>query len=264
MIPGVQSQDQKDKQIRMLGLRIDNLTMSEALDWIMNRIQSRAHGAQISFINAHCANVARKHSKYRGILASSDLVLADGIGMKVAGDLLEKPIVENVNGTDMFPLLCSQLDKCSGRVYLLGGGPGVADKVASWISSHYPDIRIVGARSGFFSERQNQLEVAAIKRARPDVLLVAMGVPRQELWITKNLEASGARIGIGVGGLFDFYSGRIPRAPKWLRKAGLEWMYRLYQEPGRMWQRYMIGNFSFAYRVMLERFELRASLQRIP
>lgn len=177
MIPGVQSQDQKDKQIRMLGLRIDNLTMSEALDWIMNRIQSRAHGAQISFINAHCANVARKHSKYRGILASSDLVLADGIGMKVAGDLLEKPIVENVNGTDMFPLLCSQLDKCSGRVYLLGGGPGVADKVASWISSHYPDIRIVGARSGFFSERQNQLEVAAIKRARPDVLLVAMGVP---------------------------------------------------------------------------------------
>jgi len=253
-----------NKEVHFLGIRIDNLLMSEAVDWISNRIRANsASTAQVSFVNAHCANIAGKDQEYRRVLDSSDLVLADGIGMKVAGTLLNRPIAQNVNGTDMLPSLCSEAGRLNGSIYLLGGEPGVAARVASWISKNYPAVRIAGARSGFFPESESDSEVAAIRAAKPDLLLVAMGVPRQEQWIAQHLEACGARVAIGVGGLFDFYSERIPRAPQWLREIGLEWTYRLYQEPGRMWQRYLVGNFVFIYRIVLEKFHALPSLQEM-
>ncbi len=251
------------KRVNILGLRIDNLRMSEALDWIANQIRLNLPGAQVSFVNAHCANIANKDTKYMRILGESALVLADGIGMKLAGSLLERPVAQNVNGTDMLPLLCSRLEQINGSIYLLGGEPGVAPKVASWITTHFPKVRIAGARSGFFPEGQTTQELEAICAAKTDVLLVAMGVPRQEYWIAEHLPATGACVALGVGGLFDFYSGRIPRAPQWLREVGLEWTYRLYQEPGRMWHRYIVGNLAFLFRVVKVRFHSVGPLQEV-
>lgn len=242
-----------EKQIRILDIRIDNIRMAEALDWIVNRIQLRLPPAQLSFVNAHCANVARTAPAYKEILDRSALVLADGIGMKLAGTLLKRPLAQNVNGTDMLPRLCRALQDIQGSVYLLGGLRGVAENVALWMSRNYPDLRVVGVQDGFFPETETSQVIDTIRSAKADVLLVAMGVPRQEIFIGQYLEKTGVHVAMGVGGLFDFYSGRISRAPQWLRELGLEWVYRLYQEPRRMWHRYIVGNLLFMYWVMRER-----------
>lgn len=222
--------------------------MQTALDTLEHWI-SRGACKQVSFLNAHCVNVAQRDPEYRRSLFNSDLVLADGIGVKVAtrhqGDLLK----DNLNGTDLFPQLCHRLNTTGGaRVFLLGGRPGVAEGVADWISTRFPKLKIVGHHHGYFDSSQDVVE--RIKVSKAQVVLVALGVPRQETWISQNLLHLNSVV-LGVGGLFDFYSGKQKRAPLWLRKLNLEWAYRLWREPGRMWRRYLIGNLIFLSRLAL-------------
>jgi N-acetylglucosaminyldiphosphoundecaprenol N-acetyl-beta-D-mannosaminyltransferase len=129
----------------------------------------------------------------------------------------------------------------------------VASAAAEWAQRQFPELRIAGTHGGYFDDGGEAAVLAAIRDSGADVLLVAMGVPVQDLWLRRNLKKSGATVGIGVGGLFDFYGGRIPRAPQWLREIGGEWIYRLLQEPRRMWRRYLVGNFAFLWRVVRER-----------
>lgn len=236
----------------LLGLRIDNVTMRQALDWIMRKLDGTAFH-QISFLNADCVNQAYLDSDYREILRRSSRVLADGVGLRWGCRLLGQEIRENVNGTDIFPLLCERLRGTGKRLFLLGAAPGVAQDVREWIETNYPGVIVCGVRHGFFTADEEPEVLQIIAESQADLLLVAMGVPRQEKWIARAAAASGVKLAMGVGGLFDFYSGRIPRAPLWLRELSLEWTYRLYQEPRRMWRRYLIGNFVFLWRVFKER-----------
>ncbi|MFQ5749770.1 MAG: WecB/TagA/CpsF family glycosyltransferase [Planctomycetota bacterium] len=242
-----------DRRARILGIRIHNLTMEESLQAILSRLD-RPGAGQVSFVNAHCANLAWKDPEYRRILDTSDLVFADGIGMQVAGRILGCPIRDNVNGTDLFPRLCAILEGTGKRVFLLGGRDGVAAGVRGWIARHHPGTVVCGIQNGFFSLAEEDQIVARIRDARADVLLVALGVPAQEKWIARVQADTTARLAFGVGGLFDFYSGRIPRAPGWMQRSGVEWVWRLAQEPGRMWKRYLLGNFTFLFCVLRERF----------
>lgn len=242
-------------ELSVLGIRIDNLTMTESLEWIRAAIEKETP-AQVSFLNPHCANVACRDGAYFQSLEDSALTLADGIGLKIAGKLLGREIRQNVNGTDLFPRLCAELAGTGQGLYLLGGRPGVPEAVRDWITEHHPGVTVSGVRNGYFSEAEEPDIVEAIRRSGASVLLVAFGVPKQELWIARHLDALGVPVVLGVGGLFDFFSGRIPRAPLWMREIGLEWVYRLYQEPGRMWQRYLVGNGTFLLRVLAERFGL--------
>jgi N-acetylglucosaminyldiphosphoundecaprenol N-acetyl-beta-D-mannosaminyltransferase len=239
--------------IHHLGVRIDNLRMQEACEWIAKRAQWRGRAAQVSFVNAHCMNVSCTDDLYRDVLQRSELVLADGIGMKLAGRLLRQPVAQNVNGTDLFPLLCDILRRQGSSVYLLGGEPGVAEEVERWVNTNYPGCKVAGTHHGFIPANEEPLVAEAIRQSGAEVLLVAMGVPGQEKWIARNLQSSGVAVAIGVGGLFDFYSNRIPRAPQWLRELGMEWTYRLACEPRRMWRRYIVGNVIFLGRVMQQR-----------
>jgi len=243
------------------GIRLLNLGMDELVGAILTAVERRTR-TQIAFVNPDCVNIAARDPIYRAALARADWVCPDGIGMKIAGRILERPIRQNLNGTDLFPRLCAALAGTGHRVYLLGARPGVAAAVARWARRRYPGIKIAGCRSGYFDENEEAQIVEAIRRSRADVLLVAMGAPRQELWLQRNLERTGASVGIGVGGLFDFYGGRIPRAPLWLREIGGEWVYRLLQEPRRMWRRYLIGNAVFLWRVTRERFATTAGSDR--
>jgi len=239
---------------QILGVRIDNMTQDEALDYIDNAIENGNSETQVAFVNADCLNKAARNREYKLLLNSTSLVLADGIGIKMAGTLLSRPIKQNVNGTDMFPHLCARLEKKGGRLFLLGARSEVVKQLADRIRIQYPGIVICGAADGYFKDEDAQVkEIAA---SAPDLLLVALGAPRQELFIARNAHRLGAKVSIGVGGLFDFYSGRIPRAPQWLRDAGLEWTYRLYQEPGRMWKRYLVGNLLFLARALWEKIGL--------
>ncbi len=239
--------------VRHLGIQIDNLKMREACDWIAERARGSEPPCQVSFVNAHCMNVSCTDAQYREVVRSSALVLADGIGMKLAGKLLRQPVVQNVNGTDLFPLLCKQLGEQGSSIFLLGGKPGVPEEVEGWIRNHYPACNVVGTHHGYVSGEEEAGVAEQIRQSGASVLLVAMGVPAQEKWIARNLDRTGAAVAIGAGGLFDFYSNRIPRAPQWLREMGLEWAYRLRCEPRRMWRRYIVGNVLFLARVLRER-----------
>lgn len=234
------------------GLPIDNLSMTEALASILGE-RADARPKQVSFINVDCVNRACTDEHYRDILVTSDLRLGDGIGLRIAGRLLGSEIRENVNGTDLFPRLCAQLAARGESLFLLGGRPGVAQAAAEWAASRHPGLRIAGTRHGYFAEAETPAVIEEINASGAAVLLVAFGAPRQEKWIRSHLQELRVNAALGVGGLFDFYSGRIPRAPQWLREVGLEWSYRLYQEPGRMWRRYLVGNLVFLWRVLRER-----------
>lgn len=236
------------------GLAITNTTMQEALDWIVARVRGR-EPALVAFVNPDCLNIAYRQAGYRRVLQAAERVLPDGIGIKLGCRILGVGLRENVNGTDMFPLLCERAEAEGLSLFLLGARPGVAEAAAAEMRQRRPALRIVGIRHGYFETHETAAVLEEINRSGADILLVAFGAPRQELWLAEHGEQLAPVVRMGVGGLFDFYSGRIPRAPLWMREIGLEWLYRLMQEPGRMWRRYIIGNPLFLYRVWRQRLK---------
>jgi N-acetylglucosaminyldiphosphoundecaprenol N-acetyl-beta-D-mannosaminyltransferase len=239
--------------VRIQGLQLVNLSLEESLVAIEQALESRQM-TRIAFVNPDCINQAAKDDAYRHSLAAADWVFIDGSGMRLAGRILGQPVRANVNGTDLFPLLCAEMAKQGQRLFLLGARPGMAEATAAWAQQHFPTLQIAGTQHGYYAAEEEDAVIARIRDSKTDVLLVAMGAPRQDLWLERHQTATGATIAMGVGGLLDFYSGRIPRAPLWMRRTGLEWVYRLLQEPKRMWRRYLIGNFVFVGRILLERW----------
>lgn len=249
------SQATPPQRVCIYGVTVHNLSQTEALDR-MDAMLGEATPRSVCFVNPDCVNIAARDAAYRNAVAAAALALPDGIGMKIAGDLLATPIRQNVNGTDLFPHLCARLAASGKRLFLLGGRDGVAQNVAAWARTRYPALQIAGTHHGYIAEAELPALLEEIRASNTDMLLVAMGAPRQELFLKAHLAASGARLGMGVGGLFDFYSGRISRAPAWVREIGCEWVYRLLQEPGRMWRRYLVGNVLFLLRVGAQKFGL--------
>ena len=234
----------RSRSAKVLGVRFFSGKMEEALE----KIETLARSGQnhhVAFINAHCLNIACKNESYRQILKECSWVFADGIGARIGAKLLGYSVEENVNGTDMFPLLAER----PLRIYLFGGAPGVAEKALKNARARNGKAEFVGCADGFFKARSQEEIFAELLQLKVDVLLVALGVPRQEEWISGNLEKLPGCVAIGVGGLLDFVSERIPRAPLWMRKLNLEWCFRLYCEPVRLFKRYIIGNPLFILRV---------------
>jgi N-acetylglucosaminyldiphosphoundecaprenol N-acetyl-beta-D-mannosaminyltransferase len=228
--------------------------MEDAILTIMDRLYADSP-SHVCFVNAHCANLAYSDSEYSRVLHTATFSFPDGVGLRLAGKLLGRQIPYNVNGTDLFPLLCAALEETEAGVFLFGGRPGIAEGVRDWIGTHYPDVHVSGWRHGYFSPEEEPILLRQIADSGARLLLVALGAPLQDLWIHRHLPMLGVQVAMGVGGLFDFYSGHTPRAPLWLRRRSGEWLYRLYQEPGRMWRRYVIGNPLFLARVMREWFQ---------
>ena len=241
------------RRVSMLGVSIDNITVGDALDVIDGWLHTRG-ARHVAFVNADCLNIAVRRAHYRRVLGETSLTLGDGIGLKIAGQLLGRPMRQNVNGTDLFPRLCELADRRRARIFLLGARPAVVEGVRAWIAERHPGAFVCGTHHGYFDAQSEPAVIDAIRASAPDLLLVALGAPRQDEWLAAHLGATGAAVGIGVGGLFDFYSGRIPRAPVWMRELGLEWVFRLAQEPRRMWRRYLVGNVLFLVRVLRERW----------
>ncbi len=240
------------KKLEILRIRIDNFTMAESIETILQWL-GELRSRQICFVNADCANIAYRSPDYLNVLNDSTLCLADGIGLKIAGKLLGQEIAQNVNGTDMFPLLCKSLDQTDFGLFLLGARPEVVEGVANWVHGNYPDLKLCGYHHGYFNSDEEPEIIRKIKNSGAHLLLVALGAPGQDIWISRHLDETGVRVAMGVGGLFDFYSGRISRAPVWVREIGMEWFYRFLQEPGRLWKRYFVGNSVFLSRVLREK-----------
>lgn len=254
------------ERVRIVDVELDNLSMDKAVGRIHALLDAAGPPAQVCFVNPACVNIAARRRDYRAVLRHARLVLPDGIGLKIAGDLLSTPLRQNVNGTDLFPRLCAELAGTGHGIYLLGGRPGVAAQAARQACERHPQLHIAGHHHGYF-DLDDAREVArvlqAMRASGASLLLVAMGVPQQDLFIARHLRATGASVAMGVGGLFDFASGRMPRAPQWLRELGGEWVYRLMREPARMWRRYLIGNFTFLSRVLGQRLGHERAVCRV-
>jgi len=236
--------------VHINGVAIRNVTMDEALPLIAQWVQDGSKQS-VFFVNADCMNISAKDEGYRDCLTANDtVVFADGVGIKLAGQLSQQPIRDNVNGTDMFPLLCAQSAQNGQRIFLLGAREGIAETARQNMMEKISGLNICGAHHGYFDLDDCDDVLAAINEAQPDILLVGLGAPRQERFIHRHRDRINAPVAMGVGGLFDFYAGRIPRAPTMLRNNGLEWTWRLAMEPRRMWKRYLVGNFTFMGRVM--------------
>jgi exopolysaccharide biosynthesis WecB/TagA/CpsF family protein len=233
--------------LNLFGLPLVDAPMRRVLDRLMATLHA-GKPRHVAFVNAHCVNVADGDADYRQALGRAAHLLPDGSGLALAAGLQGRRFAANLNGTDLVPQLCRRLARARRSVFLLGGRPGVAEAAAAELQRRAPGLRVAGARDGYFSPADEAAVIEEVNASGADVLLVAFGVPRQELWIDGNLARLAAPLVMGVGGLFDFMSGRIPRAPLALRRLGLEWTYRFYQEPRRMYRRYVIGNPRFVAR----------------
>lgn len=237
-------------RINIFDILIANVTLARAIELIDEAVMAHSP-TSIYFVNADCLNISVGDREYRKILNDAEYVFGDGIGVRIASRIAGTPIVDNVNGTDMLPFLCELCARKGYSLYLLGGKPGIAARVKEHLDVQCDGLDIRGCRDGYFDMKNQSDEViACINDADVDVLLVAFGAPFQEKWIYTSRHQLNCSVRIGVGGLFDFYSGAKPRAPLWMRRNGIEWLHRLAYEPRRLWRRYIVGNPLFLFRVI--------------
>lgn len=197
----------------------------------------------ICFANAHTVNTAKDNGCFATAIHNA-LMLNDGIGVEIASKwLYGRPFPDNLNGTDFTPELLDRLPRGT-RVFLIGSPPGVAERAAQAIASQHSHIKIVGTQNGFFAVEEEASLLTRIKASAADLVLVAMGHPRQEIWAARNVDRLGMTV-MCVGALLDFYAGTARRAPLWLRRLRVEWAFRLFREPRRLARRYIVGNAAF-------------------
>ncbi len=219
--------------VEILGLRVDRVSTEEALAAIDGFIAARTPHHVVT-ADASMVVHARQDAELRAIVDGADLVTPDGAGILWAGRLLGTPIPHKVSGVDLVGDLCRLSPATGHRIFFFGAGPQVAQEAAERMRERFPGTRIVGVRDGFFSPAQEPEVVAEIKAAAPDIVLVALGIPKQEKWIARHKAALGCPVFIGVGGSFDVHSGRVQRAPVWMQRGSLEWLYRLSKNPRKI------------------------------
>lgn len=251
------------RTIPLLGLPICDTTLAEAAAALTRRAV-RGQRTQVCFVNAHCVNVAARDPTYLATLQNSDLLYADGSGMRIAARLAGHKLRANVNGTDLFPLLCREASAVGLGIALLGARPGVAERCAENMTSRYPGLRIVWTHHGYLPATDHSAMIDSLNDSGADMLFVAMGVPAQELWVASHAVRIAAPVTLAVGALFDFYAGDVPRAPVRLRALGLEWVWRLLLEPRRLFGRYVLGNPLFLARIVVRRVMGIAHLRHSP
>jgi N-acetylglucosaminyldiphosphoundecaprenol N-acetyl-beta-D-mannosaminyltransferase len=227
------------------GILIDRLHRPEVLSRIDQYVQSR-RPHQIVTVNADFLSIAEREPDFIELLNAAAISVPDGMPLIWLSRLLGKPLPERITGTDLLTE-CAALAAAKGyRIFLLGAAPGVADAVAQHLTTRYPGLQIAGTYSPpYFAGRDTAAEaamVAVVREAQPDLLFVAMGTPKQERWIYNHLDVLGVPVCIGVGGVFNFITGRIPRAPRLLQQLGMEWLFRLVLEPRRLWRRYLVDD----------------------
>lgn len=230
-------------------VKIDVLDSGEALErckeiLIGNKCQS------LFFINAHCFNVAVKNPEYLNALNKADMLLNDGIGMKLGSYFAGIRFRENMNGTDFIPEVIRIAHTLSMSAFLIGAKPGVAESAAAILNLKAGYRFVAGYHNGYFNKTEEAEIIESINKSKAELLILGMGVPIQELWINQHMQyLPHVKLAVAGGAIIDFISGNIKRAPVWMRKAGLEWLYRFIHEPRRLFKRYFIGNFVFLLNV---------------
>jgi len=236
------------RRVSVVGCDIDALTFDETLAAIDRLVRAR-RPVQHCAVNAGKIVLMHKQPRLLAIVRSCALVNADGQSVVWASRFLGRPLPERVAGVDLFQALLGRAADRGHAVYFLGATREVLDATVARACREHPALMVCGARDGYWEEGDEDV-VAQVREAEPDMLFVAMPSPRKEYWLAENLERLAVPFAMGVGGSFDVYAGHVRRAPGWMQRAGLEWAFRLYQEPGRMWKRYLLGNLEFLLLVL--------------
>ena len=236
-------------RVSILGVPVDPITESDAVDWVAAAVRDQ-RPRQVATVNPEFVMRARHDGRFLDVLAKADLCIPDGYGVVWAARRLGHPLPQRIAGVDFIRALARRGAQDGWRFFFLGAGPGIAESAASVLAQDYRGLVVAGCLAGSPDTSDDPVTAGTVRAARTDVLLVAYGAPGQDLWIARNLRQSGARVAIGVGGAFDFISGRARRAPRWMQDRGLEWLHRLIKEPWR-WRR-MLALPRFALAVVLK------------
>ncbi|MCI0440613.1 MAG: WecB/TagA/CpsF family glycosyltransferase [Chloroflexi bacterium] len=248
--------------VTILGARLDRASMSEIMARLDGFVQEATphHGVTV---NLQFISEARKDPSFASILNNADLAVADGKPLLWISRILGAPIASRITGHDLLEE-CAALSQRKGySMFLLGGSEGSAAQAVSKLRETYPGLRVEGSEHGKFSrsgepERKDEL-VRMVREFRPDFLMVALGCPKQEFFIRRYMHELNVPVCIGIGGTLDVFTGRLKRAPRWMQRAGLEWVYRLQQEPKRLWKRYILGDLPTTLRALASALMTRVS-----
>ncbi len=232
-------------------MRVTRLSRQALIDQLIQRIFEGGPTQHIATANAQFYVLAERDARFRQCLAEADYICADGLPIVRMCNWMGAVEIERITGVDLIPLLCERAAHFGFPVYLLGGYPGAAAASASLLMDRYPRLRVCGVGcppKGFENSPEILTEVLrSIAAAEPSIIFVAFGAPKQEYFIQQHIRALGIPVAIGVGGSFELLAGMRKRAPGWAQAAGMEWAFRLVQEPRRLAKRYLIGNSVFSY-----------------
>ena len=237
---------------RIFDIPIDLGRPAELLHRITGWVGQGGPPRRVMYVNAHVLNQSQENPLLRRTLEEADLVYCDGYGVRLAAKALEVQTPHRMTGADWIWGLATMCERAEQSIYLLGSEPGVASEAATRLHRLYPRLQVTGAHHVYFDLDSPHADrvIEDINEQEPDIVLVGMGTPKQELWAERNASLLRADVLWTVGALFDYVSGRVPRAPAWLADNGLEWIFRLAIEPQRMWRRYLLGNPVFVSRVI--------------
>ena len=227
---------------KIVSAKVHNLSIDEALDALFEPPGDRGRARMVHFVHPHALNLASFDADLAKRLAEADLVLPDGIGIRIAAQILGVTMRHNLNGTDLLPLLCRKATEAGVHLVLIGAAPGVAEQCAQKLIEGSPGLSIPIIAHGFIDKNEAKAIAEKVAKLGRSIVLVGMGSPLQERFAWEHLAHLPEATVITVGGLFDFFSGRVPRAPLAWRELGLEWLFRLLQEPRRLAKRYLVGN----------------------
>lgn len=240
-------------RVKLLNCTYNTVTFEQSLDWASEWIKSGKQG-YIATVNVAISMMMRSNDLLQQFVDKASLVVADGQPIVWASKFLSLPIPERVTGVDLVDGLARVATQEKFNVFLLGAEPEVIKVVAKNLGQKYPQLKICGFHHGYFSSAEALEVVKIIRDSQAQILIVGMGVPRQENFIQDNLSKLGVNLAIGVGGTFQVIAGRKKRAPFWMQMTGLEWFYRLLQDPRRLWKRYLITNSQFIFYLLVEIF----------
>ncbi len=243
-------------RIKLLGLPVDSLTMEETIGLIRDGIKN---GKVIQHVVVNAAKMvnAQEDLALRQSIIESDIINADGQSVVWAARFLGNPLPERVAGIDLMERLVSMAHENGLKVFFLGAMESVVNEVVLKYKLKYSDSIVAGYRNGYFSSEEDGEVARQIAQSGAHILFVAITSPRKEIFLNQYKDVMKIPFVMGVGGSFDVVAGKVSRAPMWMQKSGLEWLYRVYQEPRRMWKRYLITNSLFIFYVLRAKFKSR-------
>ncbi len=242
--------------VKLFDINVAAINMEQTIKYILNRIDKRLITQHV-VINAAKVVLMENDLKLKKIIENCPLINADGQSIVWASKILGRPLPERVTGIDLMENLIKVSVDRKYRIYFFGAKEEVVTKVISIYKNKYPDLQIAGYRNGYFKENEVYKIIDDMKKSNADILFVAFSSPKKEYWLSDYMKKINIPFCMGVGGSFDIVAGKTKRAPHFMQKMGLEWFFRVLQEPRRMWKRYLIGNIKFIYIVFKKRFDKR-------